>query len=1026
MQTTSTLYKSILAGQHRFEWKVVVNGSTTYGQDVIVRAIGGSECLPRIIRQTFGENTPSIGNCIASEFTVTLLLASSAIPRMATIEPYYRVVNETQNSEWIHAGVYFIDTRKEDEASGTLSLDCYDAMLKANGAEGKTYADLTNYDEWPISMSSALTEIASIMGVSVDSRTSLGSGEAFVIGYPNDYTMREILSFIAVANGGSFTMTPEGKLLLVPLIGFNSTTIPLGKNMNSLKVASALSAWSKVTIYYGDEEAYEAGSDTGRSIDGDDPWAEQGTANSVLTLISGSSYQPFSADNVLLDPAAEIGDKVSFTKGSSTLYAHIWSCVFVCNEYATATVEAPGEDEVDHEYPYVSSADRKMKRMVKLGQPYYGVTITKTKGIEIKRSDGESEAIFNSDVFAMRAKINGVMKDRLYFDPLRGDFVFDGLLDAEALVADALYAEQGDIAELTVDRLSTSRRIRKYILQDVTDDNFVKIQDQYIQWITGTIVSSTGITTEDDIPLLTESGLVLTEEVGAAATEQARNRFGQGLYWQREPVGHTSDGYPLDENGVQVYATTNVTEWPVVVYKYTELVKEQNAFEMQGQNYIPQSIYGAGDENGNSKGYIYKDESGLLMRYVSSRGKNVDISYSDDGFVDAMHRRLNSLIIDKGSNAIVYTVEGDNHLYSLTYSIDGDTISFTWPDGYTCDINIPDDPGGGGGGGGGSSPAPSSSNPIMDGTASPGVATTYARGDHVHPTDTSRVPTSRTINGQALSGNVTLDADDVGAIPSTAKGVAGGVAELDADGVVPSGQLDLSGTQDSITASGILKGDGAGGISAAVAGTDYQAPLVAGTDYATPAQIPSVPSISTSTPQMDGTGAAGSTGQVSDAGHVHPSDTSKADLGLLAVVEAGSTASRAYAVGDYFCWNGLLYRVKLAINQTEPFTDGTNCEQTTVGTALNYPTKWSVYNLSSITTSVTLSLASGARGTVMLIATNSSLCGFYFVAVNSSGVVSMTPVLSSSAIFTASTNQLVITQSGSANIRILYCEIGLP
>jgi len=45
---------------------------------------------------------------------------------------------------------------------------------------------------------------------------------------------------------------------------------------------------------------------------------------------------------------------------------------------------------------------------------------------------------------------------------------------------------------------------------------------------------------------------------------------------------------------------------------------------------------------------------------------------------------------------------------------------------------------------------------------------------------------------------------------------------------------DISGKQDEIDASGILKGDGSGGVTAAVAGTDYQAPLVAGTDYQTP------------------------------------------------------------------------------------------------------------------------------------------------------------------------------------------------
>lgn len=36
-----------------------------------------------------------------------------------------------------------------------------------------------------------------------------------------------------------------------------------------------------------------------------------------------------------------------------------------------------------------------------------------------------------------------------------------------------------------------------------------------------------------------------------------------------------------------------------------------------------------------------------------------------------------------------------------------------------------------------------------------------------------------------------------------------------------------SGKQDKITASGLLKGNGSGGVSAAVAGTDYQAPLPA-------------------------------------------------------------------------------------------------------------------------------------------------------------------------------------------------------
>lgn len=43
-----------------------------------------------------------------------------------------------------------------------------------------------------------------------------------------------------------------------------------------------------------------------------------------------------------------------------------------------------------------------------------------------------------------------------------------------------------------------------------------------------------------------------------------------------------------------------------------------------------------------------------------------------------------------------------------------------------------------GGGGGGEGPEPYTSSPAMDGTASAGSSAKYARGDHVHPTDTSR------------------------------------------------------------------------------------------------------------------------------------------------------------------------------------------------------------------------------------------------------------------------------------------------
>lgn len=56
----------------------------------------------------------------------------------------------------------------------------------------------------------------------------------------------------------------------------------------------------------------------------------------------------------------------------------------------------------------------------------------------------------------------------------------------------------------------------------------------------------------------------------------------------------------------------------------------------------------------------------------------------------------------------------------------------------------------------------STTTPKMDGTATIGTETAFARGDHVHPSDTSRVPTTRTVAGHALSSDVTLVKGDVG------------------------------------------------------------------------------------------------------------------------------------------------------------------------------------------------------------------------------------------------------------------------
>lgn len=189
------------------------------------------------------------------------------------------------------------------------------------------------------------------------------------------------------------------------------------------------------------------------------------------------------------------------------------------------------------------------------------------------------------------------------------------------------------------------------------------------------------------------------------------------------------------------------------------------------------------------------------------------------------------------------------------------------------------------------------------------------------------VPTSRTVNGKALSSDITLTASDVDALPDSTS-IPSATSDLQNDsGFITSSDIPVTsvntktgdvtltasdvGAQATVTASGILKGNGSGTISAAVAGTDYQAPLPTQSGqsgkYLTtngtalswgevdtlPAQTGqsgkylttngtsaswstvNVPSGSSTSPKMDGTATVGTETTWAHGDHIHPTDTTR-------------------------------------------------------------------------------------------------------------------------------------------------------
>lgn len=625
-------------------------GGEEYGQDRLISC--------KTSRTLFSESALAMGGCCAGQISLSLREAGN-IPRMAEIKVYTQLVNGEQTSEWLPVGIYYLDTRKLDKASGVLTITGYDAMLKTE----QVYMREGDMGQWPRTMEEIVRDICGRIGVDVDSRTVLNP--AYTIDYPNDYTMREILGYIAAAHGGNWTITPTGRLRLVTLPEQSSeTTVHIGLNAASFDGGDPLEPISRVTVWYDDEHAFTAGDDTGRGLELDCPWATQAMVDDLLSSLSGYVYRPFTAGDALLDPAAELGDGVSI----AGIYSVLAQISTIHDALDAADIGAPGEAELDHEYPYISGQQRALKRKVTLGASYYGTSISRKEGLVIRKTDGETvsaQAMLNADRLTFQALKNGRLQDCIYFDAaagkyrLTGDVLIDGALSTESL-----YASYGDVANLAVNRLTTSRRIVKYLAKDTTDDNYVAIQDQQIQLVAG---------------------------VYAGGTEQARDPDGALLYWEEDPTDAAigSDGYPYID-GIRIFTTTTETQWPVMVYTYTDQVKRSISFEQIGEFYTPVDTFGVGDQAGNRIGQLIKNDAGLTLSYKAADGSEIALTFLDDGYTDLTGlRKITSIDFSSlAGGTFAVTLEGisESYQFGVNYGANGLPSEIIYPGGASCAI----------------------------------------------------------------------------------------------------------------------------------------------------------------------------------------------------------------------------------------------------------------------------------------------------------------------------------------------------
>lgn len=233
-------YSEILAaGDYSVQWAIDIGESgrliTEEGEYITFSLPGSADPVRLMISSAGAENgygedvltsltitnamfsgTPELGKAVSAEIDVELLIPRATIPRMAAIRAYNRIFNSTLKSGWIPQGTFYIDTReikKNVYGNNVIQLHGFDCMLMTEQA----YV-------WNLSAPArdidVVRDICAQLEFDVDPRTVEIMNKRYTVTSEQvgQYTMREMLSYLAGSYAGSFIITPQNQLRLVQLV----------------------------------------------------------------------------------------------------------------------------------------------------------------------------------------------------------------------------------------------------------------------------------------------------------------------------------------------------------------------------------------------------------------------------------------------------------------------------------------------------------------------------------------------------------------------------------------------------------------------------------------------------------------------------------------------------------------------------------------------------------------------------------------------------------------------------------------
>ena len=194
----------------------------------------------------------------------------------------------------------------------------------------------------------------------------------------------------------------------------------------------------------GDKIEYEAGSgEEHETLKIENPFMNQAILNTVFSELNGFEYVPYNM-TWRCYPQMDVGDFcILETRKGDILETFLMSNRISFKSGLRAEVKAPAPSWQKSEFPYKGTLKEYIERVdktaIKENKDYYGVRTSRDFGLKIKREDGKSEVILNSD--KMEFLVNGERK--IYFDVQEELYKFTGKIIASMFVGGTIDIGEG-------------------------------------------------------------------------------------------------------------------------------------------------------------------------------------------------------------------------------------------------------------------------------------------------------------------------------------------------------------------------------------------------------------------------------------------------------------------------------------------------------------------------------------------------------------------------------------------------------